>query len=208
MIVASTEPCWRYEDIALKGGYSLVCGIDEAGRGSLAGPVVAASVILDREVRWEGIRDSKLLTSRMRKMLFGRIIQGALSWGVGVVDAGGVDRMNILNATIAAMRGAIATMDVVPDFILIDSVRIDSLRSPSLSITGGDRISYSIAAASILAKVYRDSLMEKIHKLFPRYNFYRNKGYGTREHREALLSFGPCSIHRRSFRGVDPPHVQ
>ncbi len=208
MIEASREPCWHYEDQALKRGHSLVCGIDEAGRGSLAGPVVAASVILDRQKRWEGIRDSKLLTYRARRMFFGKILEGALSWGIGVVDAGSVDRMNVLNATIAAMRAAISSMNIVPDFILIDSVRISPLPSPSLSITGGDRVSYSIAAASILAKVYRDSLMEKIHELFPRYNFYRNKGYGTKEHREALSSFGPCSIHRRSFKGVSSFHMQ
>ena len=196
------EPCWLYEDNAHEMGYSSVCGVDEVGRGSLAGPVVAASVILDRRKNWDGIKDSKLLSYRSRKKLFERIMRDSISWSIGVTDAREVDRINVLNATVAAMKNAILSLEVRPDFILIDCVRIAELPSPSLSIVRGDRFCFSIAAASIVAKVYRDSLMEKLHAFFPEYNFYRNKGYGTEEHRAALWSFGPCSIHRRTFRGV------
>ena len=196
------EPNWLYEDRAHESGYMRICGVDEAGRGSLAGPVVAASVILDRRKSWEGVRDSKLLSARMRRELFEKIVRDSIAWSVGVDDSDDIDRFNVLNATIHAMKSAIVSMDVAPDFILIDCVRIPGLPSHSLSIIRGDRASFSIAAASIVAKVYRDSLMEKFHRLFPEYNFFRNKGYGTREHLEVLSATGPCSIHRRTFRGV------
>ncbi len=196
------EPCWYYEDQARKNGYSLICGVDEAGRGSLAGPVVAAAVVLDRRRPWQQVKDSKLLTSLTRKKLFKRIIGGSISWGVGVIEAKKIDTINIRNATMLAMKRAILSMDIKPNFILIDAIQLSNLSSPSLSIVKGDRISYSIAAASIVAKVYRDALMIRLHHLFPQYNFLKNKGYGTREHRKALNCCGPCKIHRLTFRSV------
>ncbi|MEW5806668.1 MAG: ribonuclease HII [Acidobacteriota bacterium] len=179
-----------------------ICGVDEAGRGCLAGPVVAAAVILDREKSWEGIRDSKLLTPLSRKRLFKKILRDSVAWGVGVTGAEQVDRINVFNATVTAMRKAIVSLGRSPDLVLIDAVKIPGLEIPSMSIIGGDRVSYSVAAASIVAKVYRDSLMEKLHPLFPAYNFSRNKGYGTEEHKKALFLHGPSSIHRTTFHGV------
>ncbi len=193
---------WYYEDQAREKGYSYICGVDEAGRGSLAGPVVAAAVILDRRKSWRGVKDSKLLSPHVRKKFFKKIIGESLSWGVGVIDARQIDDMNILNATMLAMKRAILSLREEPHFILIDAVDLSSLSYPSLSIVRGDQLSYSIAAASIVAKVYRDALMMKLHDHFPQYNFLQNKGYGTSEHRKALRSYGPCKMHRFSFRSV------
>ncbi len=193
---------WYYEDQAGEKGYDRICGVDEAGRGSLAGPVVAAAVILDRRKSWRGIKDSKLLSPHARKRFFKKIVEEAFSWGVGVTDVRQIDEVNILNATMLAMKRAILSLDKKPHFILIDAVNLSDLPCPSLSIIRGDRLSYSIAAASIIAKVYRDALMMKLHNHFPQYNFLRNKGYGSSEHREALKCFGPSEIHRLSFRSV------
>lgn len=193
---------WYYEDQAREKGYSYICGVDEAGRGSLAGPVVAAAVILDRRKSWRGVKDSKLLSPHVRKKFFKKIIGESLSWGVGVTDARQIDDMNILNATMLAMKRAILSLGEKPHFILIDAVGLSSLSYPSLSIVRGDQLSYSIAAASIIAKVYRDALMMRLHDHFPQYNFLQNKGYGTSEHRKALRSYGPCKMHRFSFRSV------
>lgn len=196
------KPGWHYEDQARKQGYSYICGVDEVGRGSLAGPVVAAAVMLDRRRSWKGVKDSKLLTPTMRKKLFKQIVRESLSWGVGVIEAKQIDRINIRNATMLAMKRAILSMDTKPGFLLIDAITLSDLSCPSLSIIRGDQVSYSIAAASIIAKVYRDALMMKLHDLFPQYNFSKNKGYGTLEHRKALQRHGPCKIHRLTFRTV------
>lgn len=193
---------WYYEDQAGEKGYDRICGVDEAGRGSLAGPVVAAAVILDRRKSWRGIKDSKLLTPHTRKRFFRKIVEESVSWGVGVTDVKQIDDMNILNATMLAMKRALLSLDKKPHFILIDAVNLSDLPCPSLSIIRGDRLSYSIAAASIIAKVYRDALMMRLHNHFPQYNFLRNKGYGSLEHREALKCYGPSEIHRLSFRSV------
>jgi ribonuclease HII len=193
---------WYYEDQAEERGYARICGVDEAGRGSLAGPVVAAAVMLDRRKSWKGIRDSKLLPPHARKKFFKKIVKESFGWGVGVTDARQIDDMNILNATMLAMKRAILSLEKKPHFILIDAVDLSDLPYPSLSIVRGDQLSYSIAAASIIAKVYRDALMMRLHDHFPQYNFLQNKGYGTSEHRKALKCYGPCEMHRYSFRSV------
>lgn len=192
-----------YEKDAFKKGHRFVAGVDESGRGPLAGPVVAAAVIFPEPPRDAGIKDSKTLTPSKREAIVLSIYRQALSIGVGVVWPEEIDRLNIHRASMVAMEKAVASLGpVAPDLLLIDGpFPIDSL-VPQIPIVSGDSKSVSIAAASIVAKTFRDRLMRAYHRLYPDFNFIKNKGYGTEEHMIAINSKGPCPIHRRSFRGV------
>ena len=188
-----------FEERARQRGFRLIAGIDEAGRGPLAGPVVAAAVVLPDRYSHPDINDSKKLTSRSRELLFEVIRADALAVGIGVVDSRVIDELNILRATLLAMREAVADLQVVPDCLLVDGNQSVPLEIPQETIVKGDGRSVSIAAASIVAKVSRDRIMEIYHRQFPYYNFFKNKGYGTAEHRQAIREHGFCKIHRRSF---------
>ncbi len=181
-----------------KQGVTLIAGMDEAGRGPLAGPVVAAAVIMPMNDIIPGVDDSKKLSEKKREYLFDRIIEKAIAYKIAVVDEKIIDEINILEATKKAMRECVEGLAVSPEIILIDAVKLD-LPIPSRSIIKGDALSYSIAAASVLAKVYRDRLMEKYDELYPSYGFKKHKGYGTKAHIDAIKEIGPCSIHRRTF---------
>ncbi|ADL04681.1 ribonuclease HII [Lacrimispora saccharolytica] len=183
----------QYEDQVL------VCGIDEAGRGPLAGPVVAGAVILPRDCEILFLNDSKKLSEKRREALFEEIMEKASAFAVGVVGADRIDEINILQATYEAMRLAVAKLEIEPNVFLNDAVTIPGIAASQVPIIKGDGKSVSIAAASIMAKVTRDHMMEEYDKLFPEYGFSRHKGYGTAVHMKALKEFGPCPIHRRSF---------
>jgi ribonuclease HII len=189
-----------FEGKARGCGYRMIAGIDEAGRGPLAGPVVAAAVILPPGYEHPEITDSKKLSPRQREKLCGVIERDAVSIGVGISEAPVIDAVNILQATLLAMKEAVLELSPSPDYLLIDGLNRIDLDTPQETIISGDSRSLSVAAASIVAKVSRDRLMEMYHRQFPQYNFLRNKGYGTREHREAILKYGRSKIHRRSFR--------
>lgn len=184
----------------LNAGQDVLAGLDEAGRGALAGPVVAAAVILPRDSGLEGVNDSKRLTERQREMLFPEIASRALSVGIGLGHPALIDERNILGATLIAMARAVHNLKLAPSITLVDGT--DRIESPTtvIPIVGGDRLSLSIAAASIVAKVTRDRLMRRLHKRYPVYNFLSNKGYGTREHLEAIERYGVVSAHRKSYR--------
>ncbi|GLB29589.1 ribonuclease HII [Lacrimispora amygdalina] len=177
----------------------LVCGIDEAGRGPLAGPVVAGAVILPRDCEILFLNDSKKLSEKRREALFEEIQEKALAVGLGIVGPARIDEINILQATYEAMRIAVSKLGMIPDILLNDAVTIPMLDIPQIPIVKGDGKSVSIAAASIMAKVTRDHMMEEYDKLFPQYGFAKHKGYGTGAHIAALKDHGPCPIHRRSF---------
>lgn len=183
----------QYED------HVLVCGIDEAGRGPLAGPVVAGAVILPRDCEILFLNDSKKLSEKRREALFEEIMEKASAFAVGVVGADKIDEINILQATYEAMRQAIGKLEAVPEVFLNDAVTIPGIEASQVPIVKGDGKSVSIAAASIMAKVTRDHMMKEYDKLFPEYGFAKHKGYGTAAHIKALKEFGPCPIHRRSF---------
>jgi len=183
-------------------GYRHIAGVDEAGRGPLAGPVVAAAVILSTPHLLPGLDDSKRLTPKKRTELFHLIKAGAISWGVGIVPPPQIDATNILQATLLAMEKAVQRLRIRPDYLLIDGLVPINSPLPQSAIRHGDRICPAIAAASIVAKVIRDKIMEAIDRLYPQYGFSKNKGYGTRWHLEALRNYGPCPWHRRTFRGV------
>lgn len=180
-------------------GVTRVGGVDEVGVGPLAGPLVAAAVILPREVPLRGIDDSKKLSVHQRERLAREIEDCALAWGVGVVEVAEVDRLNVFWASLEAMRRAVLNLALDPEQLLVDARLIPDLAIPQQSIVGGDRRSYSIAAASIVAKVTRDRMMRDFDRLYPEYGFARHMGYGTRFHLEALQRFGPSPIHRQSF---------
>ena len=177
----------------------LVCGIDEAGRGPLAGPVCAAAVILPEDWEPEGLNDSKKLTPRKRELLYGEIIAGAAAWSVAYASEREIDKINILQATFLAMRRALAGLSLRPDLALVDGNRDPLLGIPTRCEIGGDGRYACIAAASVLAKVSRDRLMDAYDKEYPAYGFVRHKGYPTKAHYQALAEYGPCPIHRRSF---------
>ena len=180
----------------------LPAGVDEAGRGPLAGPVVAAAVILPKECEVNGLNDSKKLSHQKREILFDQIKAVAVSIGVGIIEPDEIDRINILRAALLAMEGAVMKLNPKPDFLLIDGNRKTSLLIPQETVIGGDSTCNSIAAASIIAKVTRDLIMDDYHNIHPEYNFKKHKGYPTKEHFDALRKFGPCPIHRKTFRGV------
>jgi len=188
-----------FEKLAYGNGYRCIAGVDEAGRGPLAGPVVAAAVIFPAEYQHSEINDSKKLTARKRDEIYRVISEDAIAVGVGVAEADVIDRINILQASLQAMREAVLDLSTVPDFILIDGLHAIPLNTPQKTLVKGDSLSLSIAAASIIAKVSRDRIMEMYHRQFPQYNFLQNKGYGTAEHRKILQEIGMCKIHRRSF---------
>lgn len=180
-------------------GYELICGVDEAGRGPLAGPVYAAAVILEPDTIIKGINDSKKLTEKRREELFDEICSKAAAYSIYSVDEKRIDEINILNATYEAMNGAVSGLDIKPDFALIDGNRISGMAIPCETVVKGDAKSASIAAASILAKVSRDRFICKIAEKYPEYGFQQHKGYGTKAHNEAILRYGPCPIHRKTF---------
>jgi ribonuclease HII len=181
-------------------GYAHVAGVDEVGRGCLAGPVVAAAVVLREEQYVAGVADSKVLTAEDREALFGPILEAAVTWSVAVVEAPEIDRINIHRASLMAMRQAVMALAPLPGVVLVDGFRIPDLVIPQRPVIGGDRRSTVIAAASIVAKVSRDRLMMTLHETDPRYGFDRHKGYATREHLDAVGRFGYSAAHRRTFR--------
>ncbi len=191
-----------FESAAFEQGYRIVAGVDEAGRGPLAGPVVAAAVILPAGIILPGIRDSKKMTEKARIKAFSEIVKNAAAIGIGVVSHTYIDQFNILKASLESMKNAVKHLNVHPDYLLVDGIFKISDPLPQKCIIKGDQLSHSISAASIIAKVYRDRIMCSYHRLYPEYGFYKNKGYGTTEHLEALKRYGPCPVHRMTFRGV------
>ena len=178
-----------------------IAGVDEVGRGPLAGPVVASCVILDRSIQILYINDSKKLSEKKRESLYDEICEKSVAYGIGIVSPGRIDEINILNATYEAMKAAISSLDIKPDILLNDAVHIPDLDIKQVSIIKGDAKSISIAAASIVAKMSRDRLMVEYDTIYPEYKFAKNKGYGTKEHISAIKEHGLCPIHRRSFVG-------
>lgn len=195
-------PTQEFERVARLCGYRRIAGIDEAGRGPLAGPVVAAAVILPTRCRLLGINDSKQLPAKDREQVYTAILEQAVGVGLGSADVAEIDQLNILEATRLAMRRAVDQLDPPPDYLLIDAVVLPGFKVPARPIIKGDSLSVSIAAASIIAKVTRDRLMARYHEIFPEYGFQSHKGYGTAEHLERLARHGPCSIHRHTFAPV------
>ncbi|MBD3298805.1 MAG: ribonuclease HII [candidate division Zixibacteria bacterium] len=194
---------WEYERPFWDRGLQCVAGVDEVGRGPLAGPVVAVAVILPQDFDGTGITDSKLLSAAQRIDLYPNICEKALSWGVGLVDAAGIDSQNILQASYTAMRLALDELPVKAEAVLVDGkFRIPNLDIPQRAIVDGDELCLSIGAASIIAKEIRDRIMEDYDRQFPEYGFVRHKGYATPEHRAALSRLGPSPIHRKSFTPV------
>lgn len=191
-----------YEEDLKTRGYHPVAGVDEAGRGPLAGPVVAAAVILPERLFLLSLNDSKKLTPAKREILAGQIKGAALAWSVGISSVDEIFLENIHQAGLKAMRRAVSGLAVKPAHVLVDGFKIDRLEYPQTPIIEGDGLSASIAAASILAKVTRDHIMDSLHKLYPEYGFDRHKGYGTQEHLKALSTYGPCPIHRAGYRPV------
>lgn len=189
----------EFEKEALAKGYKSVCGVDEAGRGPLAGPVCAAAVILPEGVIIDGVNDSKKLSEKKRESLFDVIREQALSYSIAYVTVDEIEEINILNATMLAMRRAIDGLDIKADYAMIDGNKIPPIDIDAECIVKGDAKSMSIACASILAKVSRDRLLYKYAEEYPMYGFDKHKGYGTKVHREAILKYGPCPYHRKSF---------
>ncbi len=194
-------PNFEFEEKYKAEGYKVICGIDEAGRGPLSGPVVAAAVILPPDVMIPGLNDSKKLTPKKREMLYDVILREAVAVGVGMASPEEIDRLNILNADMLAMRRAVENLKTPPDFALVDGNIARDLPVTAVPVIKGDALSLSIAAASVIAKVTRDRLCIKDDENYPQYGFGKHKGYGTKEHMEALRTYGPCPIHRRSFLG-------
>ena len=177
-----------------------ICGIDEAGRGPLAGPVVVGAVILPQDSFIEGVNDSKKISEKKREKIYDQIIEEAVAWSVGIVDERTIDEINILNATKLGVKLALEGLKQKPDVIMVDALNnMDTLGIPYISVIKGDAKNYSIAAASIIAKVTRDRMMKEWDEVYPAYGFAKHKGYGTAEHIKTIKEQGPCSIHRRSF---------
>ena len=190
---------WEIEKILKGKGYSYIAGVDEAGRGPLAGPVYAAAVILPDDAELTGINDSKKLTPKKREELFEKITEIAVSYSIFSVDEKEIDEINILNATHKAMNGAVNGLSQKPDYVIIDGNSIKGMELPHQTVVKGDAKSISIAAASILAKVARDRYIDEMGKVYPEYGFENHKGYGTKAHTDAILKYGVCPIHRRTF---------
>ncbi|MCR4434382.1 MAG: ribonuclease HII [Clostridiales bacterium] len=188
-----------YEKDAYARGIRIIAGVDEAGRGPLAGPVVAAAVILPQGIFIEKLNDSKRLTPKQRDRLYEAVTSSAVAYGIGVVDEKCIDEINILNASKKAMEIAIGHLKPQPELLLTDAVKLEKVRIKQMNIIKGDSLSISIAAASIIAKVTRDRLIENMDSLYPQYGFSKHKGYGTKEHIEAIKKYGICPIHRISF---------
>lgn len=196
------QALYKYEYEAQNEGFQLIAGVDEAGRGPLAGPVVTAAVILPIGTFINKLNDSKKVTPQNREILFDEIFEKAIAVHCSIVDAEVIDRVNIYQATMNGMYESILALDPSPQKVLIDAVKLDQLKIPSLSIIKGDAKSASIAAASIIAKVTRDRLMLQYDKQYPEYGFAKHKGYGTAEHIAAIRKYGPCPIHRKSFEPI------
>jgi len=190
---------YRHDEDLRNNGFQRIAGIDEAGRGPLAGPVVAAAVVLRGNTRIKGLRDSKKVPEKERESLFIEIQDMALDIGIGIVNHKDIDRINILRASKLAMKLAIENLSELPDFLVIDAVSLPSVPIKQLFPIKGESVSASVAAASIIAKVTRDRLMLEYHIQYPQYNFNKHKGYSTKEHMELIQLYGPCPIHRKSF---------
>lgn len=189
-----------FELACRQSGYEQIAGIDEAGRGALAGPVIAAAVILPTHCNIKGVRDSKLLSPRQRAYLFDEIHKVAVAVGIGAADHRVIDRLNILEATLLAMQEAVEKLTPSPDYLLVDGLDLPEVGIAGEAIPKGDSQSYSIAAASIIAKITRDRLMVELDRTYPNYGFSRHKGYPTSQHRQAIAQFGTSEIHRRTFK--------
>lgn len=190
----------KIENEIYKTGVRTICGIDEAGRGPLAGPVVVAAVIMPKDSFIEGVNDSKKVSEKKREALYEQITDEAIAWGVGIIDQKEIDEINILNATKKGLTTAIKELKVKPDRIIVDALdKIDTLGIPYTPIIKGDAKCYSIAAASIIAKVTRDRIMRQWDEIYPMYGFEKHKGYGTAMHMQAIREYGLCPLHRRSF---------
>jgi len=198
----------KYETQAAHKGYRFVTGVDEAGRGPLAGPVVAGAVLLPPQVSLDGLDDSKKLSQKSREKFFPRIIRTALAYGVAIVSVETIEKINILQASLLAMKQAVEKCNLPPDLLLIDGNRRLDHPADQWTIVGGDGKSLSIAAASVLAKVTRDRIMQEYHQSYPEYEFDRHKGYPTQRHREKIRQFGPCPIHRKTFKGVKETNAE
>ena len=196
------QPKDFFERMFQDRGYQRIAGLDEAGRGPLAGPVVAAAVVLPSQGIHQELFDSKKIPSKKRELLYGAIFSQALGVGIGIIGQGEIDELNILQATLKAMALAVNNLPLPPDFLLIDGNQGLTLPIAQKPIRKGDQLSNSIAAASIVAKVTRDHIMSEYHQKYPQYDFARHKGYGTKEHRQAIEKFGICDLHRKTFRGV------
>lgn len=193
-------PDYEYEKAAKTSGFNIICGVDEAGRGPLAGPVCAAAVILPDECEIKGLNDSKKLTEKKREELFPIIKEKAIAYSVAFASVEEIEEVNILEATFLAMNRAIEGLNIKPNFALIDGNRLPKgIKIPAATVIKGDSLSMSIAAASVLAKVSRDRLMLEYDEKYPEYNFKKHKGYGTKEHTDLIKQFGPSEIHRISF---------
>lgn len=193
-------PDFTYEKAAMESGFKLICGVDEAGRGPLAGPVCAAAVILSEDTEIEGLNDSKKLSEKKREALYDIIKEKAVAYSIAYGTLEEIEEFNILEATFIAMNRAIDGLKTKPDFALIDGNRVPKgIKIPCETVVKGDAKSSSIAAASILAKVTRDRLLLEYDQQYPQYNFKKHKGYGTKEHTDLILEYGPCPIHRMSF---------
>ena len=190
---------WEIEDTFFDQGLQVICGVDEAGRGPLAGPVCAAAVILPKHLEIPGLTDSKKLSDKRRRELFPEIQRQAIAYGIGFASEKEIDEINILKATFLAMERALAQLPITPELVLIDGNRERDFGLPAKTVIKGDSLSANIAAASILAKVSRDDLMLEMAREYPQYGFEIHKGYGTKAHYAALRMYGPCPIHRRTF---------
>jgi ribonuclease HII len=193
---------FEHDESLRKKGFSIIAGIDEAGRGTLAGPVVAAAVVLKEGKRIDRLRDSKKVPEKEREYLFNKIQNVSTDIGIGIVGSEVIDRMNILRATKLAMQQAVENLSVAPDLLVIDAVSLTAIPIKQLSPIKGEHKSASVAAASIVAKCIRDNIMRDLHLQYPDYNFGRHKGYSTKEHLKMLKIYGPCAIHRKSFHRV------
>lgn len=188
------------ENKLYENGIEYICGIDEAGRGPLAGPVVVGAVILPKDSFIEGVNDSKKISEKKREKIYDKIIEEAIAYSVGIVDQKTIDEINILNATKLALKNAVENLKVKPNVIMVDALNgIDTCGIPYISVVKGDAKNYCIAAASIIAKVTRDRIMKEWDEVYPMYGFAKHKGYGTAEHMRLIKENGPCVLHRRSF---------
>ncbi len=203
-VVRSENGLWALERVLQRSGFRHVAGADEAGRGACAGPLVVAAVVLPQGRRGEvpGLADSKLLTERAREAAYREVLRRALAWSVVVVPPGEVDRTGLHVSNIRAMRQAVGRLDPCPSYVLTDGFPVAGLPAPALAVWKGDRVAACVAAASVVAKVTRDRLMQQLHHEFPAYDFGRHKGYATAEHTAALAQFGPCPQHRFSYVNV------
>ena len=192
---------YKYERELGKRGYEFICGVDESGRGPLAGPLFVAAVILPLGKKYKYINDSKLLNQKKRKLAYEEVVTNALSISVSVATVDEIDKYNIYQSTKMKMINSIKTLEIKPDFVLIDAMNIEEIQN-KLSLIKGDRRSISIAAASVVAKVKRDEYMLQLDEKYPMYNFQKNKGYPTKQHKMLLKQFGPCNEHRKSFKPV------